>query len=1060
MGTYHKVFHIDLFHSKPDQDYRFYANGKSYPLTRHDENSLAKAREEEPELAKIPNEALTHYTPEEVPMPTDRVIRVHVDAMNEEGIKIMYRCALHLPERDADLLATMGTPIHHPEVLSYTTTSKMLVSMHPDVQVSPLDLTNHSIIQGHVNAATSIQLMVNEMMRLGDPGLTTGWAHLSDPVPVPTWQKGPQPKIDFSQPFSPSPRQHNPVPSVLKAGGHAMKTILGAINNDSRLQNKKWVVQEGTSVVSEEGLFDRSIDGWSASLDKSEQIHGLKSSLSNTGTNRQVKLKMENYFVRYLCGYIEFLNADYQPMSLSSWEPDQSNWGIALTKALDTFFPSLHMQYDSVRMLGIMDPIQTYLAIPDEGDPGTLTITLTFPEGAVSARLYGSGFGFQGSDPHPGTIFLATLFTALFNLGIPAIFLALAAQELAQETLFKSVEKSAAEDNMQKFVKFLKEAAQEFLPGLVEQGVTSGSIAPDLSKLYDIGKFIFDEAAEPVIVWMAAQISAEEAVDEIPFVGWAIAAMNIAVDIAQIGETMGEIISSPWQITNTISTSINTNVTIHPDPRNQAFPQGSSPSYTFKAIYQNDKRRTVVKHEAAIGNPIRTQFRNKLGGHVKFELDFFTEDKLAGKAVSGWMLNTEANTAQVTLYLVEFPVPLTSDTDYHQLSQLEYAGGHYQWALSGNAPTQTRNSIRQGITLSQRHGKLGWCWAAYGTPLTNCGSGQSGQNLYLMQSLDIPGAEGMRVKSPQCGYATQTNIIYDPYPAKFEMGANGKWVMQGKYPKPDPNSIDLGAYYVDPTYAIPPPSEPGAEYGSGYHLRKIDLDSSGSVNPGGVSCGRFPSNPDPSKGNAAQIPPPDSVAIHPSGYAVAVNSKTHKLYIVKLELNGVPDIQAPMALSYAGSAQNPYRPGLLADAIAVTCTSEGTILVLEDLVTIGSNEARIQAFNLDGSLVPFFANHTSFPLAKTNNRRYLDIATVGGHKQTYIYVLFYEGEGAQIENYQIEIYRFGPQIAYTTSPFITKVGVAAAKLAVDMWHTVYTLNYKTVSGTSNQVPSLSEWTPR
>ena len=92
---------------------------------------------------------------------------------------------------------------------------------------------------------------------------------------------------------------------------------------------------------------------------------------------------------------------------------------------------------------------------------------------------------------------------------------------------------------------------------------------------------------------------------------------------------------------------------------------------------------------------------------------------------------------------------------------------------------------------------------------------------------------------------------------------------------------------------------------------------------------------------------------------------------------------------------------------------------------------------------------------------------------TYMYVLYYIGDGSSPSDYHMAIYQYGTQ-APAKNPLVTTDGVAAAKLAVDMWHSVYTLNYDMVSDggghhagpktsetgpAGRTVPSVSLWTP-
>ena len=49
---------------------------------------------------------------------------------------------------------------------------------------------------------------------------------------------------------------------------------------------------------------------------------------------------------------------------------------------------ALDLNYDNMRFIGWMSPINTAFAIPISADPGQLVVKVTFPENAVSANIY------------------------------------------------------------------------------------------------------------------------------------------------------------------------------------------------------------------------------------------------------------------------------------------------------------------------------------------------------------------------------------------------------------------------------------------------------------------------------------------------------------------------------------------------------------------------------------------------------------------------------------------------------------------------------------------------
>jgi hypothetical protein len=196
---------------------------------------------------------------------------------------------------------------------------------------------------------------------------------------------------------------------------------------------------------------------------------------------------------------------------------------------------------------------------------------------------------------------------------------------------------------------------------------------------------------------------------------------------------------------------------------------------------------------------------------------------------------------------------------------------------------------------------------------------------------------------------------------------------------------------------------------------------------------------------------------------------------------GLADDNIPLAITFAGQALDyngsDGRAGLLFTPVAITCSYDGTILVLEQLQSQTFNIARVQAFDLNGNPVSCFLDANGQPspfLTLPSDITYLDIAAVGDNYTTYIYVLYYSGDGSKVADYSMSLYQYGKD-APKGNLLVTTPEVPAAKLSVDMWHTMYTLNYQmTQDGKGNNAgpaggpgtgpagvtaPSVSEWLP-
>jgi hypothetical protein len=113
-------------------------------------------------------------------------------------------------------------------------------------------------------------------------------------------------------------------------------------------------------------------------------------------------------------------------------------------------------------------------------------------------------------------------------------------------------------------------------------------------------------------------------------------------------------------------------------------------------------------------------------------------------------------------------------------------------------------------------------------------------------------------------------------------------------------------------------------------------------------------------------------------------------------------------------------------------------------------EGRLDAHHLDATM----------KLAGDPSTTYLDIAV---EALGFIYVLSYTGEGKNVEDYALDLYDpNGRFLSRTPDHEIDprSTGVNGAKLVVDQWRTMYTLNYEHFLGPDDRTePSLSLWTP-
>lgn len=1083
------IYHADLSDALEGETYWLHAMGKRHKLNPHTEETLARLRADAPHLCDMQNVQSTHFTHEPITLPADRVVRVHLKhTMNTlgkpDGHHGVSHAAIHSPHCLQRIQGASQDTYH--ASIDYVTTAKCLAFHHPDlINVDPQTTAQ---INKHMNDNQAISSEFDNLgaifRQMGPATETSGWARLVAFAP----DNGD--KYDGSKTYY----FHQPTEDSMTSAGPALTMLMKATKNDPSLEVKhnpqtnewqgKWTQQSGQSVATEQSpepltelatLAATPSDNWTASLTNTNTVAGLDIKMEIIdASKKQLKVTFSNTFIRYLGAYIRFIDACGNPINTPDWKVD----GLITEIINDVINP----QYDDLRFMGLIGPVNNVMAIPIVSDPGVLEVIIEMPDKAVSATLWGSGLG-TGGNPYPKTPLVGGVLTGVVNLGVPAFMLAFGAAAQSYKPLYDIIQKLSAN--------------KAFVAGVIAVGVTyfganfgiaAANKKMDWKSFSTLAKLLFDKSATEALLWIEADLAAEEAAEEIPFAGWIILALNIATGIAQMAETIVEVATSPWNIPNSISSTITTTTTLHPDPRHKAWPQapaGTKTSYTTKLMYKKSSRPTRVQtidvpdDETAL--TLTNKFENNtLGGEIKLEVNYYFDNWLAGKATTGWLENDEDNAAEIMLYLVQYPIPLSEKSVYKHTAILDYEGGAYAWRLSATAPTTTvtsrntsasGNAISQwyGMSLSQKFAKIGWAWRAAGTGLVSSISGQGGQ-LAVMNSMDIPGRPMDDAKFPTAGFSQQTQLMYDPYPPKFQMNeANNNWVIGADgNPVPDPTAVQLGEYYIDPRKA-----DADLEQDGGYHLRKVDLSSDApfDLSDNQLSYGRFPYFP-------------TAFVLHPAGYALAVTNvnQINKLQIVPLVLEGAADDQVPMAATYAGEALNDTRHGLLFHPVAVSCSYDGTIIVLEDTKSSSGKSAnvvaRLQAFDLNGNPVSRFMDSSGDPspfliLSDADNLTYLDVCAVGNEKMTYMYVLYYKDDGANASDYQMAIYQYGSQ-APATNPLVSTPSVAAAKLAVDMWHTMYTLNYAMTTDSSGNpagpqtgstgpagrtVPSISEWLP-
>ena len=139
---------------------------------------------------------------------------------------------------------------------------------------------------------------------------------------------------------------------------------------------------------------------------------------------------------------------------------------------------------------------------------------------------------------------------------------------------------------------------------------------------------------------------------------------------------------------------------------------------------------------------------------------------------------------------------------------------------------------------------------------------------------------------------------------------------------------------------------------------------------------------------------------------------------------------------------------------------DGQLIILETIrnLTAGTPDSvmqgRLRAFGKFGHPIKFFFGKTAFSAALASETDLVTYLDVGIESKGYIYVLSYINDGDVIDDYHLDIYN--PDGSF----LVRTTGANAARMTVDLWRNVYTLNYETIVGPNGRTePSVSQWIP-
>ena len=1055
-------------------DHYLHVAGQKIRLAKTHEKPevLALARRSNAFLRSIPDRHITHHL-ENVALPADTVLLAYISS-NEDPVSGTWSMSmLHfiVPEtahaqafahaaaypgkglrlsakRHAYGLAAAATPQDLRDEAMLVDSSDhalALVGLHPDLL--SLDPASAAYLHAtHIAPDANTQFLASVLPTLGaatvqqSPGLPNGggWATL---LPLTDTRRNPPSPMKMSDGRLNLyyPDWSAQVDSLV---GAAIGSIHVQVKNDESLgadvtgvssaqplpaqqaRGKVWARHDGLASVERKALATQeAMPAWSFTSGNPETglaVRQPKVALAESGRVEVTIDNVANWFFRWLGVWVQFLDQEGKVLAASGLPVDtlESHPGrhpMGLDKQ-DTLF------------VGVLPQATAVMGIPVA--PGQSAAVIAIPTQAAAMRLYYAGLGgipAPGDNP-AGLTGVGTGMTIAVNYGLVSLFMAAGAQTLPELLRF--------------VIELVGEGFAEALVDIIGDSVLGGESLPFLPIAMNFLKVLLQGGLiAPVLVklatYLGVQIGLAEAIDSLPVAGQVARAVAVVTGLAELATTTLDVAISPPVYTFDLVLTHDLSVTIRPDPNAAGFPQPPA-GYVlyYKVSYLFDNGTAHVQSAVDVPDPavatIPIIFTGiPRGGQVNIAIGFYMRNSAtpagqnewcAAHGATGLFDNTLDRAPDLVVSNVKVPIQAATRYIHTSKSGLDGSGRHV-WINDPNGAAAPRYvpppggqqpglgalrsiTVRQATSNPPRPGYLGYAWRAYSNGVLDCRANAAGQ-LDLLANLNTD--RGNRGANAQNGYAST--------PCGLQAGSAVSYSLL---------SDDANNYYLDSdTLLIRPVRLADAPVFSspvsGQAVGRLNLDST-------------------------------RLLLHPAGHAVSVSNSAHKLETLKLPGAPTTDEDAARRFRARPHSGPGTRPGMMLAPAAAAIAPDGAILVLEDS---GGNN-RIQAFDLGGNPVPFFKQQKSpyfLSLDATRGATYLDLAV---EFSGYLYVLSRDGG-----QHRLDIYH--PDQA-GTDPVCTTAGINAARLTVDLWRNVYTLNYEVLQLPGGAMPALTEpsvslWVP-
>ena len=1089
--THQRTLFVNLSHENhAGKTYYLTGGGRRFALTPTADRPevLTRARQTNAFLRAVPDDQITHHV-ENATFASDSVTLCYVSSEidSQAGTWTMSAVQLYIPP-DGAIHAYKGARTKAPsgplplsakrqrygaaaassaqdlreerELLDTVSHAATLVGCHPDLMGLDPNVA-HTIHSNHVDRSADVFLLNQKLSRPqygaampeqtpGQPN-ANGWATLR-PVPG---DGGMPLKNTKGQHAGRNQYQPSLHPDLHTLARGAMESSIPTVKDDhtigadatglappsdqpnAALAGAMWLRHDGTTKVDQSPgkLLDPNAK-MTLTQQNGQNGYQVNASSTQNGDVTRASLMILNYFLEFRGVWLQFFDGDTL-LKLADL-PEYTN-GTIFARHQETAFDT-----ETAMFVSVIGPVFTVLSIPTA--PNFIHPSFNVPQKATKVRILSSTMSFQGGNAYPDTVVQGAVMTGVFNYGATVMLAALGAAAQIPG-LFSTVVVPFVQALTVELVNFINGALNPSGDSLV---FTTAAYWENQALI--VAKLLVTvgttQATKALFTYIAGASVEGAAEDAIPVVGQMMMAISIAVGVISLAETTAELALTPWTYVDDLVFTHDLSVTIlrdsgnpnadPPDPGDDTFPKAAN-SYTVTAMFDDG---TPHVQTFPLSPPVPSMLPKvvfssvPLGGNVNVSVAFVQKasvpgqpDILLGKGTTGLIANDPNAAPRIEIEELAFPISSNTIYQHRQRTALDASGNHL-WA-AGPAPTANLGnttcgaagtlcsfggiSVRQG-TGSAR-GYVGYAWRGQDSDpnrVPNCAVGQ------LDQLANLNTDSGNNGANAQQGYVVGgCGIIVPGVHVAYSLLSHG-----------------AANFYLDTTNANAP------------MIRQVLLEPTPSITP-------------PTSGQAWGVLnfSSDSLLLHPAGHLVSINRRDHKIETHRIPKASMADAVAMVQLLAQVKGGKGSRPGLLDLPVASAISPDGVILILE----AGNN--RIQALDLGANPVRHFnklsgpgTSPYSLTLGGTDPMQgwqYLDLAV---EYTGYLYVLSFNQNTFV---YRLDLYHPDQP---NSSPIATTMNINAARLTVDFWRNVYTLNYEVLRLPNGNAagltePSVSLWTP-